>query len=370
MNLNPVNRSAVALALAAGLLAMSQAQAAATENNLQKTFSVSSGGKLVVDADRGSIDVTPSGNDKVEIRVLRKVTRATAAKAEEVFADHEVTFEQDGNQVTVKAKGKRDTSGWRLWQPNLQVRYEVIVPRQFNLDLKTAGGSISVGDLTGDVRLQTAGGSLQTASITGQVWGRTAGGSITASGATGTVDVQTAGGSIHLGEVAGPVAAETAGGGITVQSAKASVKAKTAGGNIRIDQAEGPVRAETSGGSITIKTVRGALEARTAGGDIQADEVHGAIDAHTSAGSVTVGLAGPLGKDCRLETSGGSITLTLPKDFAAEVDAKTSGGRVTTDVPVTTQGEVGRGTLQGKIGLGGHLLKLRTSAGSIHLKQR
>jgi DUF4097 and DUF4098 domain-containing protein YvlB len=369
MNLHLAHTSAVALALAAGLVATGPAHAD-TENNLQKTFSVGTGGKLVVEADRGSIDVTPSGNDKVEIRVLRKVTRATAAQAEEVFGDHEVTFEQDDNQVTVKAKSKRDALGWRPWRPNLQVRYEIIVPRQFNLDLKTAGGSIGVGDLTGEVRLQTAGGSLKTASITGQVWGRTAGGSITVDGATGTVDVHTAGGSIHLGEVGGTVEAETAGGGITVKTAKGSVKAKTAGGSIRIDQAGGQVRAETSGGSITIKTARGAVEARTAGGGIQVDEVHGAIDARTSAGSVTVGLAGPLAEDCRLDTSGGSITLSLPKDFAADVDAKTSGGRVTTDVPVTTQGEVGRGALQGKIGSGGHLLKLRTSAGSIHIKKR
>jgi DUF4097 and DUF4098 domain-containing protein YvlB len=369
MNTKRLHRSAALLALAAMLLSPGLVTAEDSENNLQKSFTVSNGGKLVVDADRGSIEVAASGTDKVDVQVLRKVTRGSAAEAEEIFGNHEVTFQQEGNQVTVKARNKKEAPGWRPWRANLQVRYVVSVPRQFNLDLKTAGGSVGVPDLTGDVRMQTAGGSLKTGAIEGSVWARTAGGSVTVGGATGAVDVHTAGGSIHIGDAGAALVAETSGGGITVKNAKQGATVKTAGGSIRIDEANGAVRAETSGGSITIKTARGSVNARTAGGSIDVGEVRGAIDAHTSAGSVRVAMSGPLTEDSRLDTSGGSISLTIPSDFAADIDAKTSGGRVTTDIPVTTQGELGRGALQGKIGAGGKLFKLRTSAGSIHIKK-
>jgi DUF4097 and DUF4098 domain-containing protein YvlB len=93
------------------------------------------------------------------------------------------------------------------------------------------------------------------------------------------------------------------------------------------------------------------------------------MEANTSGGSITASLAASPVDDCRLETSGGSITLSLPVNTSAEVDARTSGGSVSTDLPVTVQGAVKRSELVGKLGDGGHLIKLRTSAGNIRLRQ-
>src|SRR5436190_12281342 len=80
------------------------------ENNLEKTFSVSPGGKFVLDADQGSCEITTGEGDKVQVRVLREVKSGTKAEADELFANHEVTFQQDGSAVSVVAK-KKKTSG-------------------------------------------------------------------------------------------------------------------------------------------------------------------------------------------------------------------------------------------------------------------
>jgi hypothetical protein len=62
------------------------------------------------------------------------------------------------------------------------------------------------------------------------------------------------------------------------------------------------------------------------------------------------------------------VTLSVPASLSANVDARTSAGRVIADLPVTVQGEAKPSQLTGKLGGGGKLIKLRTSAGNIHLK--
>ena len=321
-------RRAALPAVASLLLA---AAAADTTGNLQKTFTVTPGGTIVIEADRGAIEVTTGGDSQVSVQVDRKVTRASEAKATELLASHTVTFQQDGNRVTVKAKLPAASSA-RWFGPNLQVHYQVVVPKNFNLDLKTAGGSITVADLTGQVKAHTAGGSIKTGHTEGTVQVTTAGGSITIEAATGAIEARTAGGSVHVGE------------------------------------AGGTLLAETSGGSIHTTKTMGKARLSTAGGSIEAFEIHAPIEATTSGGSITASLAGTPEGDCRFETSAGSVTLSVPAGLSADVDARTSAGRVIADLPVTVQGEARPSQLMGKLGAGGKQIKLRTSAGNIHLK--
>jgi DUF4097 and DUF4098 domain-containing protein YvlB len=115
--------------------------------------------------------------------------------------------------------------------------------------------------------------------------------------------------------------------------------------------------------------VKGNVVARTSGGGIHVDDVMGSIDARTSGGSVTARISRQPEDDCRLTTSGGSVTVSLAKDIRVDVDASTSGGRVSTDFPVTLRGEISKRSLRAKINGGGPELYLRTSGGSIHIRE-
>src|SRR5262249_42323476 len=135
---------------------------AATEDNLQKTFTVSPGGKLVVGANVGSIEVKTAPANQVNVEVLRKITiRGRAGvrdeeKEREVLKANEVTFSQNGDTVTVQAKNR---DGWNLshrGSVNFEVRYIISAPEKFNVDLKTSGGGIHVADLTGEVKTRTS----------------------------------------------------------------------------------------------------------------------------------------------------------------------------------------------------------------------
>src|SRR2546425_964302 len=95
--------------LIGGLLLLAQTSFAAAdyEQNIEKSFSVTGAGKLIIQADRGSIDVTTDGSDKVEVRVLRQIKGGTKAEADKLFANHEVILEQNGNTISATAKNKK-----------------------------------------------------------------------------------------------------------------------------------------------------------------------------------------------------------------------------------------------------------------------
>lgn len=305
------------------------------EDTVQKSFQVGQGGTLTLETDLGSIEVTGDGGNQVKVEIIRKVDTGSTREAKDILENLDMQFDQNGDDVNITVKYNREKEGLFRWIKNSKLRlsFKIQVPEKYNVDLQTAGGSISVDDLEGEVNTKTSGGSLKFGEIVGPVYGRTSGGSIALEQCEGTADVKTSGGSISIGEVDG------------------DVEAHTSGGSLRITQARGSVNASTSGGSITV------------------EEVMGTINASTSGGSVTARISSQPESDCSLSTSGGSVNAHLADNLQLDVDAKTSGGRVQTDFPVTVQGELKKTELQAKINGGGPILKLRTSGGSIYVKK-
>ena len=286
------------------------------EDSIKKSFRVAEGGRLTVESDLGSIEVKAVSGSTVEVEIIRTVRAHSEKEVDRVLEDLHIDFDHTGNNVTIITKYERGKLGLFDWDHrNLRLRYIISVPLKYNVDLKTAGGSISVDDLEGEV------------------YSKTSGGSISLEGCTGMADVATSGGSINLGEVNG------------------KVDARTSGGSISIDRAQGDVVAKTSGGSINV------------------EEVLGSIDASTSGGTVTAHISKQPAADCRLSTSGGSVVAYLADGIGVDLDAHTSGGRVRTDFPVTVQGEISKSNLQAKVNGGGPLLYLRASGGNISISK-
>src|SRR5437667_1505283 len=141
--------------LIGGLLLLAQTSFATAEyeQNIEKSFSATAGGKLTIEADRGSIDVTTDGSDKVEVRVLRQIKGGTKAEADKLFANHEVILEQNGNTISVTAKNKKEQNwSWSKGRSGLQVRYQVSIPRKFDVKLKTYGDNNHGVDLDGNIQ--------------------------------------------------------------------------------------------------------------------------------------------------------------------------------------------------------------------------
>ncbi len=171
----------------------------AAQESIQRNFDVSPGGRLVVEAERGLIEVVSGDTNQVRIEILPR--RGTVADLED---DYEIAFHQMGDEVEVTIEAKSSLRSWFSWN-NRGFTLKAMVPRRFDADLKTSGGSIAIDDLLGDVRSRTSGGSLKFGRIEGPLWARTSGGSIRLEHGVGDADVKTSGGSIHIGEVEGQI---------------------------------------------------------------------------------------------------------------------------------------------------------------------
>ncbi|MXZ74785.1 MAG: DUF4097 domain-containing protein [Gemmatimonadetes bacterium] len=210
------------------------------------TYTVDPGGELTIDADFGSVRIETATTDKVEIFVEKQRKEGTADEARRAFEDVEVTTEQQGNDVHLRV----DHSRW-LGRNGMSIEMTVQVPYTYDLDIETAGGSIVIADLDGEIRAKTAGGSIRI-------------------GATqGDVNARTLGGSIRIGPTEGGVSAKTLGGSIDIGDANGDVSAQTMGGSIRVGRTEGDLTAYTMGGNITVEAVSGKASAKTLGGKVR-----------------------------------------------------------------------------------------------------
>jgi TonB family protein len=232
--------------------------------------------------------------------------------------------------------------------------------------LETEGGHIQVLDVAGDLAAFTAGGHINARNISGDASLHSGGGHIRAGQIGGRADLQTDGGNITVGQAGNLVSVRTGGGQIDFGEVRGSVRAQTGGGGIRIMYVSGPMEVESSAGSICLTRVAGTVRAATAGGTITAWINP---DATTSSGG-TVRLPGL----SQLTSGNGDIVVFLPRNLAADIDAIVESGgerRIEADpaLALTVQNQ-GNGPVHAMAALngGGAPLKLRTTAGKIRLQ--
>lgn len=306
---------------------------AATEEQLNKTFTVQPGGKLIVDVDFGEIDVATNTSSEVTVDIWRKVTRSKKADEEAFLKDCPVTLTQEGNTLTIRSHRKSNTRWTWGFNNRTEGKYTLRVPAQFTAHLNTAGGGISVKDLAGEVYAGTSGGGLRFARIRGPLTGDTSGGGIDVSDCEGKIKIDTSGGGISVGGGGGSLQGETSGGGVSVKNFA------------------GPARVSTSGGGITIVNVAGK------------------VDGDTSGGPINVTLSAPVPGPVKLSTSGGGVTVRAPETAAFLLDAETSGGSVSCDLPITIEGKKEHSRMKGAVNGGETQVHLRSSGGGIHVKR-
>ena len=268
------------------------------EASFSRSLSVEPSGNLTMDVDRGDVRVTGSDQNTVEVEVDRKVTHASDSEAARMLKEEHLVVKQTGNDISITTHEPPSFHNHSLWgwlsEPNLNVHYEITVPRKFDVRLKTSGGGVKVASLQGNAEVKTEGGGLDFNDIEGRVNGQTEGGGIRAVSCKNELLIQ------------------TQGGGITIERFTGSrVRATTEGGSVSADFAAAPkadCELRTEGGSVTARLPGGAavtLDAHTEGGSVRTDlpvQVQGQFHNSTLKGTINGG--GPL---LTLETEGGNI---------------------------------------------------------------
>jgi putative adhesin len=162
-------------------------------------------------------------------------------------------------------------------------------------------------------------------------------------------------------------------GSILVEHVKGKIDLHTGDGGIRINDASGDLTLNTGDGSVTAEDVQGRLVVDTGDGALTLSGNVSGLRVHTGDGSIIYRAQGAtsMSEDWDISTGDGGVLLYLPEDFSAELDAHTGDGGIRNDLNVATSGsgEVNRRTIRGRIGEGGHQLRIRTGDGAIRLKK-
>jgi hypothetical protein len=316
------------------LVSLTAFASAATEENIHETRPATSGGKLIVDVDFGSIAVTPGDNDKVVIDAHRKIEASSKEKEQEYLAAAPIKITTEGAKVIVRATRNHESLGRQIWQMmghhRTEGHYTIRVPANFSVNLDTSGGDVSANGLSGEVKVDTSGGDLT------------------------------------FGQIHGDIHADTSGGDIVAKDCDGKTGLETSGGRIEVTGGRGNLNAETSGGNVTVLNRTGDTKVETSGGKLRLGNISGKLNAETSGGSVSAILSSPVVGDVRLETSAGSMTVVTPANAALTIDAETSAGSVRSDLPISRDSS-DHDSLKGTLNGGGTKLVLRSSAGSIEI---
>jgi len=265
----------------------------------EKTYKISPGKALKLEADQGDVMITSWDKHEVYIKVLGN------EKAKEKV---EFRFSGDENEVVVKAKKEGFFS---FFSSGIRLRFEIKVPADFNNYVSTSGGDIRLGGVKGKNKLSTSGGDISVKSTGGKLDASTSGGNISLEGSEGELELS------------------TSGGDITAQNFKGNLSVSTSGGDIHIKGSNAKINAETSGGDITLEYSgeNKGIDLETSGGDIQIllpSDFNASAKLYTSGGDVSSDFKG----NNAVKISSSKFEADL-NNGGARLSARTSGGDIT-----------------------------------------
>jgi hypothetical protein len=249
----------------------------------ERNFQIAPGKYLKVDASSGSLSVTSWNKNEVNIKILGN------EKAEDKI---KFKFHADDDEVELIAQRKHWLFDW--FSSGIKLHYEIKVPRKFNLNVETGGGSIYTADISGKMNLSTSGGSIKFENVIGEFDASTSGGSITGNNFKGDLDASTSGGSLSFTGSDSKIKATTSGGGIYLdyEGVNKGIYLSTSGGGIKIilpEDFNASAELYTSGGRVSCElTANHAKKISSTSFEADLNQGGAPLYAETSGGSITV----------------------------------------------------------------------------------
>jgi putative adhesin len=161
-----------------------------------RELTFASAGSLMVDASpNGGIKVEGAPRYDIQMRARVVATAMTEDRARQIASA--VRIQPAGDRIEADGpSGLGQREGWH-------VSYELSVPMQTNLSLKSTNGGVSIRDVEGRLEFTTTNGGVKLANVGGDVRGRTTNGGvdIELDGATWRgegLDVQTSNGGVKI----------------------------------------------------------------------------------------------------------------------------------------------------------------------------
>lgn len=129
---------------------------------------------LEVKNSNGRIEVSSWDKNEVEIIAYIRV-EGEKSKAQKMLDRIEIEIEQDDDNISVETlvpKGIQEGKGFFSWifgdnHSSYSVDYEIVVPKESDLNLNTSNGRVAVENISGRVRMQSTNGKIEARDING-----------------------------------------------------------------------------------------------------------------------------------------------------------------------------------------------------------
>lgn len=234
----------LALALTASFAIPAAAET--VSESVGRTLNAQAGEQLDLSNVNGSVKVTTWARPQVRILAEKQVKTGNSISGKEALGQLHVVVGQAGGVIRVETRYPKSSDGVFSWltgsNVDYQVRYEITVPRNFDLKLRTVNGSVAVDGVSGNHGIRTTNGS------------------ITAKGTAGALELSTTNGSINAELLSIRPGVEmsfrTTNGRINLSvpsTFAATLSASTTNGSIHSDL---PI---TIAGSVSKRSIRGTI---------------------------------------------------------------------------------------------------------------
>jgi beta-lactamase regulating signal transducer with metallopeptidase domain len=354
------------------ITAVANARPIALDTTIERSVPARLGGKLTIRLIPSGGNVTIRGWSESRIEVRGKLGGRNGPETQV-----SLTEVAGGAELLATYPGKEGNTSFSN-------AFDIRVPRRYDVDIKSAGGMITITDVQGTFSGSTGGGDIRVTRAKGTMHLGTGGGEVTVSNSDLHGMVSTGGGRVNFEGVAGGLVgssgsedvhesdAEAIGGesvadiprdksttstttstststmtdgdpDAAAHFVKGGIQRYRSGGPIVLDSAPNGARVTTGGGEIRIGRSAGDVFARTGGGRISIGPAAGSVVASTGAGDITVTFEGGGAHSADITSGRGAALLTLPADISATLileSAYTNNlghkTRIESDFPLTT----------------------------------
>lgn len=304
-----------------------------TENS-EREFKMSGRPFITVRNPDGNTILESANDPDVRIEVIKEVRHAKNEAEAKKYADRvTIRLHQVENKIEIEAIHPRYTFFNLGNNPQVVVNFHITAPRSSDITASGSDGKMDVRGFEGTLQLTISDGNLTAKDLSGKLKIAAADGNINVAGCTGTIEFRVADGDLNVEQCSGDIQASSIDGSLVMNQIKGSVGARTVDGKLLLN---------------------GTLES------LNVKATDGYIDVRVNNGSM-------MQKDWLLKSSDGNISLHLPESFSADLDISSSDGHIETRKPILIEGSLSNNKIMGKMGNGGHLLKIHTRDGNVQI---
>jgi DUF4097 and DUF4098 domain-containing protein YvlB len=285
-----------------------------TTEPFSRNFKVGANAALLVVNMRGDVTVTAGNAGQIEANASRRARSRSEDENRRQLASQQIEVYSTANRVELRAEPRGG---------NVDTVWDIKVPQDCAVDVRTASGNVRVVNVKGELRITTASGDA------------------TLDGTTRIVSIKIVSGDIRITNGGGAAVVSTVSGDVEANGLSAQ--------NFDINTISGDVR--------LIGWIGERLTARLLSGDFVVD--------------------GSLAKGGRfdIETHSGDVRLALSEQTGFELDANTFSGNIRVDFPIKSEGPIrtdGRGprVVRGAYGDASASLHLQTFGGNITVSRK